>query len=391
MRDARHRTRGFTLLELLVSMGVGLVILGAALQLYSSCTKGAWMASERSEMQSDFRSAANLLQRDISMAGAGALGQQGIAAGSVGLASGAGSTAPIYPCNISPATCTYVNSSTQAYPGSPSAPLMYSIIPGYNLGITVNASEGPTDIITISYADANLALNCYGVVMVAANEAIFELPIAANLPATCVLPPGVTTPPLLNQTGIGLQAGDLILFNNQAVGVVTSITQVGALNGNYSTAFQVMFNSGDPGHINQPTITNGTLKQLGTTGGAVSATLQAVRLLQITYYLDISPIDNVTPRLMRIQSGRAPAPVVEGVSCLKFSYDVDNNGVITANQPSMPSGVTPNMITKVNILHMSIRSTLQGVNGYQSLDLQTSISARNLAMGQEYPINGSSY
>jgi hypothetical protein len=65
--------------------------------------------------------------------------------------------------------------------------------------------------------------------------------------------------------------------------------------------------------------------------------------------------------------------------------------VTTANQTSLPAGVTPNMITKVNILHMSIRSQLRGASGYQGLDLQTSISARNLTMGQEYPISGSSY
>ena len=122
-----------------------------------------------------------------------------------------------------------------------------------------------------------------------------------------------------------------------------------------------------------------------------SATLSAVRLLLITYYIDISPVDGVTPRLMRIQSGKTPMPVAENVTYLKFTYDVDNNGVIVPNQPSLPAGVTPNMITKVKLLHMSIRSQQIGVSGYQGLDLQTSISARNLTMGQEYPISGSTF
>jgi hypothetical protein len=94
---------------------------------------------------------------------------------------------------------------------------------------------------------------------------------------------------------------------------------------------------------------------------------------------------------MRIQSGKTPMPVAENVGYLKFTYDVDNNGVITAAQPSLPTGVTPNMITKVNIAHMSMRSQQIGTTGYQGLDLQTSISARNLTMGQEYPISGSQY
>ena len=178
------------------------------------------------------------------------------------------------------------------------------------------------------------------------------------------------------------------LFSQIAAGVVTAVTTASPTSAAYSTAYQVTFNAGDPGHINQPTVAAGSLKQL-TTG--ISTTLSAVRLLQITYYLDISPIDGVTPRLMRIQTGRPAAPVAEGVSCLKFSYDVDNNGVIVANQATLPTGTTPNEITKVNILHMAIRSQVKGMTGYQSLDLQTSVSARNLTMGQEYPISGSAY
>jgi hypothetical protein len=49
------------------------------------------------------------------------------------------------------------------------------------------------------------------------------------------------------------------------------------------------------------------------------------------------------------------------------------------------------MITKVNIVHMSMRSQQNTYNGYQGLDLQTSIAARNLTSQQEYPISGSAY
>jgi len=386
MRRTLRTTRGFTLLELMVSMSVGLILLGTALQLYVQATKATFVTSQKSEMQQDFRAAANLLQRDISMAGAGALGQQGLASNSVGLPTGAGSTVPVYPC--SPATCNYVNGAPVAFPTSLGAPYLYSIIPGYDLGIQLNATEGPSDIITVAYADANLSLNCYSVDVVNATTVIFQLPLTASLSATCILQNGVATVPALNAAGTGLQAGDLIIFGQTASGIVSDIATTGVTDGTkYSAAYLVHFNVGDPGHINQPTITNGTTKQLPIGIG----TLSAVRLLMITYYLDISPVDGVTPRLMRIQSGRLPAPVAENVTSLKFSYDVDNNGTITTNQTSLPAGVTPNMITKVNILHMAIRNQLKGIAGYQGIDLQTSISARNLTMGQEYPIAGSAY
>jgi hypothetical protein len=53
------------------------------------------------------------------------------------------------------------------------------------------------------------------------------------------------------------------------------------------------------------------------------------------------------------------------------------------------------MITKVNIAHMSMRSQsrdntsrslLSRNGGFEGLDLQTSIAARNLTSQQEYPI-----
>jgi peptidoglycan hydrolase-like protein with peptidoglycan-binding domain len=317
------------------------------------------------------------------MAGSGSLGQAGLASNSVGLPFGTG-TLPIYPCSTT--TCNYVKGASVTYPTATGAPYLYSIIPGYNLGVTVDATEGPTDIITIGYADANLFLNCYSVTVTSATTATFQLPI--TLPSTCVLPTGVAAPQPLNDPVVGLQQGDYILFGQAAAGVVSTVATTAVTNGAlYSAAYAVTFNLGDPGHINQPTATTGSLKQLFAAGTLVSA----ARLLLITYYLDISPIDGVTPRLMRIQSGKAPAPVAENVSYLKFSYDVDNSGVITANQATLPAGVTPNMITKVNIVHMTIRSQLRGTSGYQGLDLQTSISARNLTMGQEYPISGSAY
>jgi prepilin-type N-terminal cleavage/methylation domain-containing protein len=382
-RRIRTTTRGFTLVELMVSMGIGLLLLGVALTMFREAVNATWVTSQKSEMQQDFRAAGNLIARDISMAGSGSLGQSGLASNSVGLPFGTG-TLPVYPCSST--TCNYVKGASVAYPTVTGSPYLYSIVPGYNLGVTVNATEGPTDIISIAYADANLALNCYSVTVTSATTALFQLPIV--LPSTCILPTGVAAPQPLNDPIIGLQAGDYILFGQAAAAVVSTVATTAVTNGAlYSAAYNVAFNVGDPGHINQPTATTGSLKQLFVAGTLVSA----ARLLLITYYLDFSPVDGVTPRLMRVQSGKPPSPVAENVSYLKFSYDVDNNGVITANQTSLPAGITPNMITKVNIVHMTIRSQMRGTAGYQGLDLQTSVSARNLTMGQEYPISGSAY
>jgi prepilin-type N-terminal cleavage/methylation domain-containing protein len=389
MRRTLKSSLGFSLLELMIAAAIGSVVVVTAADLFSRAMKASWITSQKAELQQDFRAASNLLQRDISMAGAGALGQQGLAANAVGLPFGLG-TLPVYPCS-GLVTCNYVNGAPVAYPTSVGVPYIYSIIPGPNLGIIMPA--GPTDIVTVVAADAGLALNCYtAAINAAATVVTFQLP--SPLPGTCVLPTGVAAPQALDAAVVGLQGGDMILFGSKAVGVVTGAVTTCPPTGTNTACFTVPFAGTDPGHVNQPTAPTGSLLQFVGVGAPASTAISvsAVRLLTVTYYLAIPPATGL-PTLMRLQSGKAPAPVAENVVYLKFTYDVNNNGVIDANQATLPAGTNPGMITKVNIAHMSMRSQqtkYTGV-GYQGLDLQTSITARNLTSQQEYPISGSAY
>jgi hypothetical protein len=391
MRRTLKSSLGFSLLELMISAAIGAVLIVVAADLFARAMKASWITSQKSELQQDFRAASNLLQRDISMAGAGALGQQGLSTSAVGLPAGTG-TLPVYPCS-GLVTCNYINSLPVAYPTTTGVPYLYSIIPGPSLGITINAAQGPTDIITVISADVTLALNCYSSsINAAATIVTFQLP--SPLPSTCILPTGVAAPQPLNTAVIGLQQGDLILWGTNAVGVVTGAIAVCAPTGANTACYTVPFAATDPGHVNQPSAVTGSLSQFVGPGNPASTPIpvSAVRLLAVTYYLAIPPATGL-PTLMRIQSGRAPAPVAENVVYLKFSYDVYDAGVVNANQSTLPAGTNAGMITKVNIAHMSMRSqqTKYTGIGYQGLDLQTSIAARNLTSQQEYPIQGSSY
>jgi prepilin-type N-terminal cleavage/methylation domain-containing protein len=401
MRHATNSRSGFTLLEMMMSCAVGLIAIGGAVFLYSQALKATFTTSQQAEMQQDFRAAANLIQRDISMAGAGAMGQQGLAYNAAGLLNTVKN--PYYPCSAT--ACNYVNGTSVVYPNSTGSPFLYSILPGPDLGIVTTA--GPSDIISVAIADVNLELNCYTVNVVNGTTVNFGLP-SPVLP-TCILPTGVANPPGLvwsTTNAAGLQAGDMVLFgSNAVVGVVTSVVGGTASGSCYTPAasvtppivytipagncYTVSFanESGaapDPGWVNQPAKAGGA-GVLDSWVGATSNSLSAVRLLLITYYLDLSTDGTSTPRLMRIQNGKAPAPVAENVTYLKFTYDVNNNGAISANQSTLPAGTTPAEITQVNIAHMTIRSQLRG-SGYQGLDLHTSIAARNLSSQQEYPI-----
>jgi hypothetical protein len=102
---------------------------------------------------------------------------------------------------------------------------------------------------------------------------------------------------------------------------------------------------------------------------------------------------------MRQVSGHTPTPIVDGVTYMKFTYDLFNNATtspaVACSNPGATSdgcagastGLLPNQITKINIAHMAMNSTLKGAKGgYQGLDLETSVSARDLTYSNNYPI-----
>src|SRR5271155_5592601 len=89
---SRSRQFGFTFIELMVSLALGMLIVGAAVKLFSQGVDATWVVSQRAEMQQDLRAVQNLLTKDISLAGAGLAGGQGISLVS-------GGTVPIYGCD----------------------------------------------------------------------------------------------------------------------------------------------------------------------------------------------------------------------------------------------------------------------------------------------------
>jgi hypothetical protein len=90
-------------------------------------------------------------------------------------------------------------------------------------------------------------------------------------------------------------------------------------------------------------------------------------------------------------NARVPVAVTENISDLRFRYDVydDTKSPPTQNNTldaNLSTGGSPNLIRQVSLLHLTIRSPLAGNAGYQGMDVQTSISARNLGYGDRYPI-----
>ncbi|MGA7295754.1 MAG: prepilin-type N-terminal cleavage/methylation domain-containing protein [Terriglobales bacterium] len=376
------RESGFSLLEMVVSMALGTIVLGAAVQIYSQGVASTWTVTQRAEMQQDFRAASNILTRDLSMAGAGLGNDVAIALPST--------STPQYGCDQT-LKC-YINGGAGTYPKQGATPYLYGLLPGYDKGPTLNVSQGATDVVTVVYTDSAFYLNCYTATLKSTGVVTFA-PAASPTPwpTPGCLPTGVASPQAVNDTVAGLTPGDLVMMNLNGTEVVGEVT--GPVTLTSANTYTVPFANGDVLKMNQ------TVSPYYLNGVAANATgTSPVRILVITYYIDntVNP-----PRLMRQISGHSPVPVAENIVYLKFSYDLYNDATSTPaiNQPNPGSGdandtasngLLPDQITKINILNMAIDSTLMGSqfgqgNGYQRLDLQTSVSARNLTYSNEYP------
>src|SRR5712675_2296218 len=67
----RNPGHGFTLLELIVSMAVGLIVMAALAGLFKTGINSSMLVMQRAETQQNMRAAIDLMVKDISMAGAG--------------------------------------------------------------------------------------------------------------------------------------------------------------------------------------------------------------------------------------------------------------------------------------------------------------------------------
>jgi prepilin-type N-terminal cleavage/methylation domain-containing protein len=389
-----RRERGFSLLEMTVAMALGTLVLGAAVQLYSQGVGATWTVSQRAEMQQDFRAASNMILKDLSLSGAGLPNAAAIALPTA--------VTPVYGCDQSVCYLGVANNTGATYPKQGTTPYLYGLLPGYNAGPTVSTPPGQTDVITVVYTDTALYLNCYAPTVTAKGFVTFApvvtVPATPWPPPGC-LPTGVTSPQYLNDSVIGLTPGDLVLMTLNGTTIVAEVT--GTVSSPSANTFVVPFANNDALHMNQT--------PSGATAGLNSIPLNATaagtpapcgrtgpcRIFVITYYIDntVSP-----PRLMRQVSGHTPMPMADSTVYMKFSYDLYNDSTsspaISCQNPGIAgdvctsgssTGLLPNQITKINILHMATDSALHGTQGYQGLDLETSVSARNLTFSNDYP------
>jgi hypothetical protein len=181
-----------------------------------------------------------------------------------------------------------------------------------------------------------------------------------------------------------------------AIGEVTSVNPPNPGNAAPvpgASAYAIGFANGDTLNLNQAAQPNALI----TIAGGANA--QAWRIFVITYYLanQVDVFGNTTTILYRQVNGQPAVPLVDNIANMQFTYDTYNSngtllaatgdgGEFTAN-PNIP----PTEIRKVNIMHLTIhgqlygsKSQLMATQGFQSFDVQTSISTRNMSFSNRY-------
>jgi prepilin-type N-terminal cleavage/methylation domain-containing protein len=377
------REDGFTLPELLVSTTILLIVLGGAMGTLKSALTLSDTATQMADSNQNLRAGANLLVRDLMLAG------RQFPIGGLPIAWGAGATAINRPGPPGMPAYTFDNVT---------ATTVSAIVTGALLGPTIDNSS--TDYVTFFMVDPLLKL------ATGKGLTLFD---AVNSPASTA-PAGTPTPPgFLAHNGLSMtvggynwltgdlpngiqpvKAGDLIWFQGSTGDAIKTVTSVDAAN--------IYFAGGDWFNFNQ-VAPNGTLMQLktGVSNPCPAASrpcfqqIMAYRLLMVTYYVDNNTTPG-SPRLTRVLNHNAPQALAGIVEDLDLSYDlVDqvNNPTLVKFLPQTIAGVayTANQIRKVN-MHIGVRSDMLSTqsNGtdYIRNHVSTTISIRDLAFVARY-------
>jgi prepilin-type N-terminal cleavage/methylation domain-containing protein len=383
--------KGFSLIELLVSMGIVVTVVAIATGTLMQAEHATTAVSYMANTQENLRAGMHFMVRDLMQAG------EGIPQGGVSI--------------------PYTATSAVNRPGAATIfPNTYitvpAITPGWEAGqfaTSLNPATGATltgiqtDIINIIYADnilqdsAGHYLYSYPVVQ-AANPAcagtINASGASVTLDPACFIMPGATNP---------ITTGNLIMFHNQNGTALEYVTSVAGPTIDFAT--------GDPAGLNQTGKPSGTVANLATSPGVFPPTT-VTRVWMVTYYIDATnPQDPQLIRQVNYPGYPAGAPVnpptaiADDIENLAFSYAITSstdpvgtyptnqftNGSGNASTPISPD--TPAQIRAVNVF-VSGRSenTYTALSSPQYLrnNLSTQVSIRSLSFTDAFTTSAQS-
>jgi type II secretory pathway pseudopilin PulG len=360
LRQRSATSAGYSLIELMVSMGLLTVIIGATLSGMSNIMTSNEVVLQTVSMNNGIRSGMDLIVRDLLQVGSGLPSGHTIT-----IPNGAGSTPVLLPGPPGTAFTTTAGDTT-----------IPAVIPRPGAGPTV--SGVPTDVLTVLMAD-NTFLN---VGLTAVTATTVDIAAGPNLASG---PDRVST-------------GQLMMI---AKGSQTTLAEVTTVD---TSTRRLTFANGDSLNLNQTGAASGNLGALNAAAPANSpANTNITRVRMITYYLDAT-IDPLHPRLVRRINNGHPTTfnnnlgtaVAFDMENLRLSYDISNGTTNPGNVRMVaadlvtsgacaPVACASTQIRKVNIA-LTGRSRNAGTSRKLALrnTLQSEVALRGMAFVDRY-------
>ncbi len=363
----RHRAgdRGYSLIELLIAMGLTTVVMGVTMAGLSDAMRANDMVVNVTTMNNGLRLAMDLMVRDMLQTGSGL---------------GKGHAIQI------PSGGTLINR-----PGPPGLPnytrpatevAIPAVIPGPGLGPTINGVA--TDIITILTADNNFT----DVPLSAVATTWVEVTAATNI-----------------ATGVDrVIDGQLMMVTKGTATTLVQVTSIVAASRriNFGTD-SLNLNQSGTGILGSMAVLNARAPSSATSNAAAAAATRITRVRMISYYLDNTTTPG-SPRLVRRINNGHPitfnnnlgTAVAIDIENLTFSYDINDGASnpsnvrfiavdLTASGPCNPDPCAPTQIRKINVT-MTARS--QNVNQPKARvfrnTLNSQIALRGMALVNDY-------
>lgn len=351
---------GYSLAELLISMGMFTAIMGATLAGLSNASRANQTVVGIASMNAGVRAGMDLMTRDLLQVGSGLPPSHVIQ-----IPSGTGSQRVRLP---GPPGTTF------ELPVGPDIPAVYPM-PGS--GPLVNGVA--TDVLIVLMAD----------------NAFLDVPLTA-MTATTI---NVAAGPIIDNGPDRVMPGQLMMVTKGSTTTLGQVTTV-----DYA-ARRLTFASGDSLRLNQPGAQFGTIAAVNAADPANSPALTRVsRIRMISYYLD-TQADPARPRLVRRINAGHPTTfnnllgtaVAMDVENLQFSFDVvngtDNPANVRMNDADRggtgrcsPAACDEVQIRKVNIAITGRTQRLD--NGALRNTLTSQVSFRGMAFVDEYRTPG---
>jgi hypothetical protein len=345
--------RGFSLTELVISMGITTIVMGVTMASLADVMRGNEMVMSIAAMNTGLRGGMDLMIRDLLQAGSGLPGSH-----TVSIPNGAGAT----PINLPGPPGTAFTT-----PGG--ALVLPAVVPWNGRGPTIGGVQ--TDVLTVLMAD----------------NAFLDVGLTAVGPSMVVVAPG----PDLGNGPDRIVTGQLMMISKGSFTTLVQVTDVDV------PARRLTFAGGDSLNLNQIAAEGGNLPALNAEAPINDpAATRISRIRMITYYLDFTT-DPARPRLVRRINNGHPTlfqntlgtAVATDTYDLQFTYDVSNgiNNPADIAMDYVGGGIgcggnpcDPEQIRKVN-LQIMVRSPnqVQGQSTFLSNTLESQVSLRAMA------------